>query len=169
MGDWAGIQPSLRDVCNRSTQPSSELLGYYRFSLRETGTAPPSESEAEVAVSRRGDRSHHLPRGGGDRHLPEGDSIIAHPFKGGMRCMECQVPKGRLNQPHKDRWSKSMLWFLCAECTVKICFGVGHREGVQPSLRDVCNRSTQPSSELLGYYRFSLRETGTAPAPGSEA
>ena len=53
VGDWAGIQPSLRDVCNRPTHPSSELLGYYRFSLREMGTAPSPGSEAEAAISRR--------------------------------------------------------------------------------------------------------------------
>ena len=47
----------------------------------------------------------------------------------GLRPWRSQVPKARLNHRH-----------------------------VQPSLRDLYNRPFQPNSELLGYYRFSLRE-----------
>ena len=38
-----GIQPSLRDLCNRQFEPGSELPGYSRISLRETEAAKMSK------------------------------------------------------------------------------------------------------------------------------
>ena len=78
-----------------------------------------------------------------------GDSRIAHPFKGGIASQIPKVPKGRLN------YSRAI---LCPEQTVRIGADVGHW-GIQPSLRDLFDGSFEPSSELPGYSRISLRET----------
>ena len=81
-----------------------------------------------------------------------GDSRIAHPFKGGIASPTPKVPKGRLSH------SRSI---LCPEQTVRIGADVGHW-GIRPSLRDLCDGSFEPSSELPGYSRISLRETKAA-------
>ena len=78
-----------------------------------------------------------------------GDLRIAHPFKGGIASPIPKVPKGRLN------YSRAIPG---PEQTVRIGADVGH-SGTRPSLRDLCNGSFEPSSELLGYSRISLRET----------
>ena len=59
-------------------QPSSELLGYYRFSPWEIDAAV-SFREVEAAISRRGDLR------------------IAHPFKGGIASQIPKVLEGRLS------------------------------------------------------------------------
>ena len=95
-------------------------------------------------ISRRGDsRIAHT-------YLPEGDLRIAHPFKGGIVWRRVQVPKGRLSHSRA---------ILCPEQTVGA--DVGHW-GIRPSLRDLCNRSCEPGSQLPGYSRISLRETKAA-------
>ena len=83
-------------------------------------------------------------------YLPEGDLRIAHPFKGGIASPIPKVPKGRLSHSRT---------ILCPEQTVGA--GVGHW-GIRPSLRDLCNRSFEPGSQLPGYSRISLRETKAA-------
>ena len=75
---------------------------------------------------------------------------IAHPFKGGIAKQIPKVPKGRLSHSRA---------ILCPEQTVGA--DVGHW-GIRPSLRDLCDGSFEPSSELLGYSRISLRETKAA-------
>ena len=85
-------------------------------------------------ISRRGDsRIAHT-------YLPEGDLRIAHPFKGGIAKQIPKVPKGRLSHSRA---------ILCPEQTVRIGVDVGHW-GIRPSLRDLCDGSFEPSSELLG-------------------
>ena len=79
-----------------------------------------------------------------------GDLRIAHPFKGGIASPIPKVPKGRLSHSRM---------ILCPEQTVGV--DVGHW-GIRPSLRDLCNRSCEPGSELPGYSRISLRETKAA-------
>ena len=93
---------------------------------------------------------------GGEKQLTlisrRGDSRLAHPFKGGIASPIPQVPKGRLSHSRA---------ILCPEQTVRIGADVGHW-GIRPSLRDLCEGSFEPSSELLGYSRISLRETKAA-------
>ena len=81
-----------------------------------------------------------------------GDSRLAHPFKGGIVSPIPKVPKGRLSHSRA---------ILGPEQTVRIGTDVGHW-GIRPSLRDLCESSFEPSSELPGYSRISLRETKAA-------
>ncbi len=83
-------------------------------------------------ISRRGDsRLAHT-------YLPEGDLIVAHPFKGGITSPIPKVPKGRLS------YSRTIPG---PEQTVGA--DVGHW-AIRPSLRDFYEGSFEPSSELLG-------------------
>ncbi len=45
MRHW-GIRPSLRDLCNRSCEPGSQLPGYSQISLRETKAANRSKLQS---------------------------------------------------------------------------------------------------------------------------